>query len=102
MKREVNCPYCGESVAISYDEDGGFDNAYYQDKETCSQCGKGYMCITRVTVTHQARKAGCLNGEPHQYKEIQAHPSGLGLPPYRRCVDCGQLALAELVTKGGV
>ncbi len=32
---EVTCPYCGETVSITIDPDGGSDQEYVQDCEVC-------------------------------------------------------------------
>jgi hypothetical protein len=34
---ESTCPYCGEPVELSIDEDGGFRQAYVEDCPVCCQ-----------------------------------------------------------------
>lgn len=89
MKNEVKCPYCCTSVEINHDD--GYQD-YQEDQEACPGCQKVFICVTRVTLRHEVKKADCLNGAPHQCKEIQALPSRT---LHLRCVDCG------LTTVGG-
>jgi hypothetical protein len=75
------CPYCNyayQPEAEDYSED--------QREEECNGCGKHYYAKDVFTVYHVASPDCALNGQPHEWKDIdlrngRTHPF---------CFQCGK------------
>lgn len=89
MNYDMECPYCGAELEVCHD--GGFgyeENTLHEDE--CTKCGKSFVFTTSITTSisfyYEARKANCLNGEPHKYKRQCCIPRWCAKMV---CVDCG-------------
>ena len=87
---DVECPYCDTSIELCYD-DGAYCDERVPEKCNCPNCGKVFLVDTSIVLCHYQRKADCLNGEPHQFRDwkklwLDQHDNEI---QYRQCRDCG-------------
>lgn len=85
MTYDVECPYCGEGQYINHDDGYGYgeDSVYEQQ---CDSCDKTYAYRTSIHFSYEAKKAPCLNGEPHQLEPVMYVPTRF--PDWKRCIIC--------------
>ena len=85
MMNDVECPYCGEGLEICHDDGHGMEEDELHEDE-CSKCGKAFVFTTSISISHEAQKAACLNGAPHDYERTRTYP-----PEFARlrCTMCG-------------
>ena len=83
MRKDVECPYCGEDLEINHDGDQEEDQMYEQE---CRECLKIFVYTVSIIVDYNATKADCLNGAPHKYKRTKTYPLEFAK---MRCTDCG-------------
>lgn len=81
----TTCPYCGASVEINHDGGYGFDEEVLH-QQTCGRCGKIFTYYTGVIYQYEPRKADCLNGGEHRYKQRIVTPA---IFAYKECLACG-------------
>lgn len=86
MSYQLECPYCNEEF---YEE---LEGCQYEDNclsETeCPKCEKMFVFRTNVSISLDAYKADCLNGEKHDYRPTNwylVHEHQVGL---YKCYDC--------------
>jgi len=77
------CPYCGSKQKLN-EEYEQCDIDYLHEHE-CSECGKSFTFLTKITFSYETFKADCLNGEPHIFKASVTNPA-----EYTRmeCITC--------------
>lgn len=85
MMSDVECPYCEKSLKICHDDGFGYEEDRYHEQE-CSGCGKTFTFTTSVHYYYEARKADCLNGEPHKLRPVTHYPRYY--PDWVKCEDC--------------
>jgi hypothetical protein len=85
MLNDVQCPYCGADNEICHDDGRGYDEGVLHQQE-CRRCEKTFVFETEICFSYTARKADCLNGAEHNWKETKTIPHC-----FRRleCVYCG-------------
>ena len=83
MRKDVECPYCGEDLEINHDGDREEDELYEQE---CRECLATFVYKVVITEYYDARKADCLNGAPHKFKKTRTYPPEFAR---MRCIDCG-------------
>ena len=99
MSKDTECPYCGADVEINHDDGYGYDEDGNYEQE-CRECKKVFAYTTQIIFHHEATKADCLNGAPHQYKKTVTFPAEFAR---MRCMDCGHerpLTANEKLTGG--
>lgn len=71
---DVECPYCGAEQEICHDDGYGYaeDEIYEQE---CPECDKTFAFNTGIILVHEAWKADCLNGAPHEYRPTATFPA---------------------------
>ena len=86
MYSDVNCPYCGKGQEINHDDGYGYeeDRTYEQ---ACGDCEKSFVFTTQISFDYKAKKAACLNGDPHKFMTTHTHPK---LFTRMRCADCDE------------
>jgi len=85
MSKDVEYPYCGAELEINHDDGYGYEEYGIYEQE-CRECEKVFAYTTWISIHHEAKKADCLNGAPHQYKKTATYPPEFAR---MRCVDCG-------------
>ncbi len=70
---DVECPYCGAGQEICNDDGHGMEEDVKHEQE-CSECEKYFIFTTSILVLHEASKADCLNGAPHDYAPTITYP----------------------------
>ena len=86
---EIECPYCeGENKV---DHDGG--EGYTEDKAhemECDHCKKNFVFHTQISLYYSPKKADCLNGSPHKFRQWSKlwFNSKLQEIQGRKCIDC--------------
>ena len=85
MSKDVEFPYCGAELEINHDDGYGYEEYGIYEQE-CRECEKVFVYTTWISIHHEAKKADCLNGAPHQYKKTATYPPEFAR---MRCVDCG-------------
>lgn len=70
---DIECPYCGEGVEICHDDGQGYEEDRLHEQE-CEHCDKCFVFTTCIHFSYDAKKADCLNGEPHNYKPTHTYP----------------------------
>lgn len=85
MSKEVDCPYCGEGQEINRDDGYGCEEDQIYQQE-CSYCDKTFIYTTSISISHEAQKADCLNGTPHDYRRTNTYPKWAAR---MRCSICG-------------
>jgi hypothetical protein len=86
MSKDVECPYCGADIEICHDDGFGYSEDQLHEYE-CHECEKNFVFYTSISIYHEAYKADCLNGAPHNMKPAIAYPNFY--PERARCEDCG-------------
>ena len=89
MSKDVTCPYCGAAVEINHDDGYGYAEDEIFEQE-CDWCAKVFAYTVCIEIHHIAKRADCLNGDPHKYK-----PTADRFPETHRmrCADCGKLII---------
>lgn len=84
--RDAKCPYCWESLEINHDDGYGYDEDELYNQE-CSYCGKTFVFTTAIHISHETKKADCLNGGDHAWELTKTYP-----PEFSRlkCTQCGE------------
>ena len=73
MRRDVECPYCGEWQEIDHSDGRGYaENEIHQQE--CGDCEKTFVFDTGIIYVYDAEKADCLNGGEHDWKETNTFP----------------------------
>lgn len=89
MNKDVECPYCEEWNGICHDDGFGYEEDVAHEME-CEHCEKSFVFYTSIIRHYEARKADCLNGSEHNFRDWQrvsfSGPKRLWI---RRCRDCG-------------
>ena len=67
------CPYCEKEVKLNHDDGEGFEEDKVYNRQ-CSNCGKKFIYITRISFTHTGFKAPCLNGGEHKWAQVIGWP----------------------------
>ena len=82
---DVECPYCGFDVEINHDDGYGYKEDILHHQE-CRHCDLMFVYTTQIHFYYDTRKADCLNGGNHKYKQTKTYP-----PEYARlrCEMCG-------------
>ena len=70
---DVNCPYCREGQDINHDDGYGYDGDRLHEQR-CSNCNKYFTFLTSISYNYEVRKADCLNGSPHEFKQTTTYP----------------------------
>ena len=78
------CPYCEAPQEYCNDEGFGQDDTW---DEECTECGKLYRLQGWYEEEYSAEKADCLNGEPHDFKQIVGYPKEWFIGKFR-CSAC--------------
>lgn len=86
MYSDVDCPYCGKGQEINHDDGYGYeeDRRYEQ---ACIHCEKSFVFTTSIMFSYGAKKAACLNGEPHKFMPSHTHPKFF---TRMICADCDE------------
>ena len=82
---DLQCPYCDEEIEIT-------NEGYEQDEQVemdCPYCERSYIMTVQYDVSYTPYKADCLNGEPHDWKEIHGSPREYFINK-RRCSICSR------------
>jgi hypothetical protein len=87
MFNNDKCPYCGADIEINHDDGyGTYEDVTYQQE--CSKCGKIFVFTTSIVLYYRLKKAPCLNGGEHKWKDINCGNEHF---VYRRiCEYCGE------------
>jgi len=94
---EVNCPYCEEEVEINHDDGYGYAEGEVFQQE-CDFCRKTFTYTTSISFYHEVEKAPCLNGKPHNWKDISGHPTGYQSNRHE-CSWCEEIELKDKTLK---
>lgn len=86
MTSNHECPYCEEPQ--EYCNDDGFSQDEAWDEE-CTSCGKSYRLTGWYDECYNAHPADCLNGAPHNFKQIIGAPSEWFIGKFR-CTACAK------------
>ncbi len=82
---DLQCPYCDADLDDP-------DDCYKEDEAYeghCPYCDKGFVFTLSYSVSYEATQAPCMNGEPHDWKEIHGSPKEY-FENRRRCSYCDQ------------
>lgn len=82
---DVKCPYCDVEIEICHDDGYGMEEGEWHQWQ-CHKCDKFFVFDTNISIDHTAKKADCLNGEPHKYEKTHTWPKEYAR---MRCVECG-------------
>ena len=90
------CPYCNKDVGYP-------DDCHEQDQTyewECDYCGKKFVFTVSYSTDYSESQADCLNGSPHNWKEIIGYPKEYFINK-RRCNMCDkEITLAEKEKEG--
>ena len=73
MNRDLECPYCGEWNEVCHDDGQGYEEGIAHEA-TCAFCEKSFVFYTEISYHYESKKAGCLNGEAHDYRAGYTYP----------------------------
>lgn len=69
MSADGQCPYCNADVEINHDDGQGYDEDKIHDQE-CGACGRVFAFTTSISFFYELKKADCLNGGEHKFKQV--------------------------------
>jgi len=84
--KDVECPYCGEWQEINHDDGYGYDESLIHEQQ-CRDCENSFAFTTYISFSYDAKKADCMNGEPHNFKPTCTAPKYY---TKMRCSGCGE------------
>jgi hypothetical protein len=87
--KDLNCPYCDAGLDVCHDDGFGYEEDRAHEME-CDECGKNFVFHTLILFYYSPKKADCLNGSPHNFREWRAmwlNEEG-GEHQRRGCKDC--------------
>ena len=88
MRKDVECPYCGEWNEVCHDDGFGYEEDVAHEME-CYHCEKNFVFHTSIIYHYTEKKADCLNGSPHDFTDWRKMYSHEGKEWQRRyCRDC--------------
>jgi len=70
----THCPYCLTVNEINHDDGYGYDEDTKHNQE-CIRCEKTFIFTTLISISYRIKKADCLNGAEHDYKETKTYPA---------------------------
>ena len=73
MKKDLECPYCGEEQEVNHDDGSGYAEDEMHQQE-CSECNKTFVFTTSMSFYYSPSKADCLNGGEHAYEKTHTYP----------------------------
>jgi hypothetical protein len=73
MNKDVECPYCEKWQEINHDDGYGYEEDVYHEQQ-CYDCGKIFTFTTSIIYHYESRKADCLNGSKHKWKQRYTFP----------------------------
>lgn len=82
---DTECPYCTRAIDICHDDGQGYAEDEIHEQE-CEHCGKTFVFTTMIHFSYNTKKAPCLNGEEHEYRDSPIYPF---YPEAKRCKHCG-------------
>jgi len=71
--KDIECPYCGEWQEINHDDGYGYDEDRVFEQQ-CGDCEKSFSFTTSILFMYDAKKAPCMNDEPHNFKPTCTMP----------------------------
>lgn len=86
MGYDVECPYCGNGEYICHDDGFGYTEGVRHEMQ-CNKCEKTFVFETSISFYYHPEKADCLNGSPHNLKDVIYQPKNDDLT-WVRCQDC--------------
>ena len=93
---DLECPYCKNPQEVCRDDGDWYEEDVLHEME-CSSCEKAFVFTTYISFTYDPRKADCLNGSDHKWKQINFYPNFW--PDAKRCTDCGLERKGEIDKK---
>ena len=85
---DMECPYCDAPNKVCHDDGQGYkeDEAH---EMPCGDCGKNFVFQTSISFYYSPKKADCLNGSPHRFREwLTLWDDEHETVEERRCRDC--------------
>jgi Zn ribbon nucleic-acid-binding protein len=82
---DVKCPYCEAEQEINHDDGYGYEEDQKHEQE-CINCEKYFVYTTTISFSYETKKAACLNGSDHKYRNTMTYPIRY---TKMRCEDCG-------------
>ena len=85
---DIECPYCDAQNEVCHDDGQGYDEGTAHEM-TCGDCGKNFVFYTQISFDYSPKKADCLNGSPHRFREWRKLWEHEGKTVEdRRCMHC--------------
>ena len=73
MRKDIECPYCGEDQEINHDDGHGYAEDELHQQQ-CVGCDKYFVFTTSIRYYYDASQADCLNGSEHDFQETTTYP----------------------------
>lgn len=70
---EIECPYCQAELKVNHNDGFGYAQDETHQME-CKECKKNFVFTTHISFHYSPEKAGCLNGEQHDYQLTHTAP----------------------------
>jgi len=90
---DIQCPYCEEFLNICHDDGYGYEEGEVFHQE-CDFCKKIFTYTTSTIHVYDVSKAPCLNGENHDWQDVQGYPLGWQ-SNRKRCSYCDIVELKD-------
>ena len=97
MFSDIECPYCEKGLEINHDDGYGYEEDEVFEQK-CEHCGKTFTYTTSISFYHEAQKAPCLNGKPHNWIDISGFPEGFQSNRHK-CSYCEKIELKDKTLK---
>lgn len=81
---DFECPYCGDPQEVCHDDGAGYSEEQAHE-HYCTNCEKGFVFYTYISLSYEAKAAPCLNGEPHDFQPTKTWPKNA---TRMRCACC--------------
>lgn len=83
---DFKCPYCGKGQEACVDD--RMPNVDYEHQ--CIECEKIFMYQIEYSPIYYERKADCMNGGDHDWREVVSSAK-IAYDGVKRCQGCGEL-----------
>jgi len=88
---DIECPYCKSENTVDHDNGEGYAEDQCHEME-CDHCGKNFVFYTQISFDYWPKKADCLNGLPHKFRDwvkLWLNEKNEEIQN-RKCKDCGR------------
>lgn len=85
---KVTCPYCDKECEVDHDDGANYEEDNLTEQQ-CEHCEKMFFISTSVLYHHTGSIAPCLNGEEHDWQDMNGHPKEY-FEGKKRCSYCDE------------